>query len=173
MTAVDAASRWPAAGRRQLWFKDEPVTCLVVASKESTRCWQRAPAPRPGSGEAICTSRLRAPGCSVACPQASTPGPACHQVLPPCTVPSFSPLSPLQTLSFVLEATPRAAPVSKQTPLSVVLAPGSWLLAASPGPNLPRGSSASPLLSGAKASCSSKATNGGRTGCGRGATPRL
>lgn len=129
MTAVDAASRWPAAGRRQLWFKDEPVTCLVVASKESTRCWQRAPAPRPGSGEAICTARLRAPGCSVACPQASTPGPACHQVLPPCTVPSFSPLSPVQTPSFVLEATPRAAPVSKQTPLSVVLAPGSWLLA--------------------------------------------
>lgn len=74
-------------------------------------------------------ARLRAPGCSVACPQASTPGPACHQVLPPCTVPSFSPLSPVQTPSFVLEATPRAAPVSKQTPLSVVLAPGSWLLA--------------------------------------------
>lgn len=111
-------------------------------------------------GRSLRPSRYRAPGCSAVCPQASTPGPACHQVLPPCAVPSSSLLSPVQTPSIVLEATPQAAPGSKQTPLCQLS--WSWLLATSPGPNLPRGPSTSPLLSRGKAS--SKAHRRGLVG---------
>lgn len=152
MTAVDAASRWPGWRCVQLWFKDEPVMRLVLVSNEST--WVLAKgawilggvSARPG------TERQAALRCALRPPCPGQPVTRYSHLVRSHLSPYCPQCKRLLSSSRPLPRLPQG--VNKHPS---VRCPGSWLLAASPGPNLPRGPSTSPLLSRGKASCSSKA----------------